>query len=102
MAKTQSLDELIAHHAAIFADQVLEAAKMADTEEDIRIAIETQLAFIKKEAGITWQGKHEVTVVSGRIDSVYDRVIIEYKNPASPADRLGPKADSPGTRKVVE
>jgi len=33
---------------------------MADNEEEIKIAIETQLAFIKKEAGITWQGKHEV------------------------------------------
>ncbi|RIK80285.1 MAG: hypothetical protein DCC68_11275 [Planctomycetota bacterium] len=74
---------------------------MADNEEEIKIAIETQLAFIKKEAGIEWQGKHEVTVVSGRIDSVYDRVIIEYKNPAS-GDKLGPKADSPGTKKVVE
>jgi hypothetical protein len=101
MPKTQSLDELIAHHASVFADQVRQAAEMADNEEEIKIAIETQLAFIKKEAGITWQGKHEVTVVSGRIDSVYDRVIIEYKNPAS-GDKIGPKADSPGTKKVVE
>src|SRR5688572_24714532 len=101
MPKTQSLDELIAHHASVFADQVRQAAEMADNEEEIKIAIETQLAFIKGAAGLTWQGKHEVTVVSGRIDSVYDRVIIEYKNPAS-GDKIGPKADSPGTKKVVE
>jgi len=69
MPAHESLDELLSRHAAVFADQVLEAAKMADTEEDIRIAIENQLAFIKKEAGITLVGKHEVTVVSGQRDS---------------------------------
>src|SRR4029453_5345988 len=102
MAGHESLYEELSQHAAVFADQILEAAKMADTEEDIRIAIENQLAFIKKKDGIKLAGKHEVTVARGRIDSVYDRVIIEYKNPASPGDRIGPKADSPGTKKVVE
>jgi hypothetical protein len=29
-------------------------------------------------------------------------VIIEYKNPKSPGDRIGPKADSPGSKKVVK
>jgi hypothetical protein len=62
---------------------------MADNEEAIKVAIETQLAFIKKEAGITWQGKCEVNVVSEGIDSVYDRVIIEHKNPASSARSQG-------------
>ena len=47
------------------------------------------------------EGHHEFTVASGRIDSVYSRVIIEYKNPRS-ADKIGPKADSPGSKKVVE
>ncbi len=41
-------------------------------------------------------------MASGRVDSVYDRVIIEYKNPKSPGARIGPKADSPGSKKVVE
>jgi hypothetical protein len=46
------------------------------------------------------EGKHEFTVASGRVDSVYSRVIIEYKNPKS-ADKIGPKADSPGSKRVV-
>src|SRR2546423_11115733 len=75
---------------------------MADKEEEIRIEAEKQLAFIQREAGVKLEGKHEFTVASGRVDSVYDRVIIEYKNPASPGARIGPKADSPGSRKVVE
>ena len=102
MASHESLDTLIARKAAEFADQIKQAAAMADKEEEIRIAVETQLAFVQKEAGIKLEGKHEFTVASGRVDSVYDRVIIEYKNPKSPADRIGPKAVSPGTKKVVK
>jgi len=82
-------DELISHQAAEFADNIKAAAARADKEEEIRIATETQLAFIQREAGIKLEPKHEFTVASGRVDSVYDRVIIEYKNPASPAARIG-------------
>ena len=102
MPKTESLDELIAQKAAEFADQIKAAAQMADKEEEIRIEAERQLAFIEKATGIKLEGKHEFTVASGRVDSVYDRVIIEYKNPKSPGARIGPKADSPGSKKVVE
>ncbi len=105
MPKTQSLDEFIARKAAEFADHVRNAAELSDNEEEIKIEVETQLAFIKKEAGIDFEevkGKHEYTVAKGRIDSVYSRVIIEYKNPADPGACLGPKLDSPGTKKVVE
>src|SRR5437773_8444391 len=96
MPKTESLDELIAKNAAEFADQIKAAALMADKEEEIRIEAERQLAFIEKQTGIKLEGKHEFTIASGRADSVYDRVIIEYKNPKSPGARIGPKADSPG------
>jgi hypothetical protein len=102
MPKTESLDELISKKAVEFADQIKAAASMADKEEEIRIEAEKQLAFIQKEAGIKLEGKHEFTVASGRVDSVYSRVIIEYKNPKSPGDHIGPRADSPGSKKVVE
>src|SRR2546423_7098920 len=75
---------------------------MADKEEEIRIEAEKQLAFIQRDAGVKLEGKHEFTVASGRVDSVYDRVIIEYKNPSSPGARIGPRADSPGSKKAVE
>ena len=102
MVKIQSLDDLISKKAVEFADQIKAAAAMADKEEEIRIEAEKQLAFIQKEAGIKLEGKHEFTVASGRIDSVYDRVIIEYKNPADAGARIGSSPKSPGARKVVE
>ena len=100
MSKHQSLDDLISKKAAEFADQIKAAAAMADNEEEIRIELERQLAFIQKEVGIKLEGKHEFTVASGRVDLVYSRVIIEYKNPKT-GDKIGPKADSPGSKKVV-
>jgi len=101
MPKHESLDDLIAKKAVEYADQVKAVAAMADKEEEIRIESEKQLAFIQQAAGIKLHGQHEFTVASGRIDSVYSRVIIEYKNPKS-ADKIGPRADSPGSKKVVE
>lgn len=97
-----SLDDLIGPKAAEYADRIRAVAAKADKEEEIRIESERQLAFIQREAGIKLEGKHEFTVASGRVDSVYSRVIIEYKNPKSASDRIGPKVDSPGSRKVVE
>ena len=101
MPRIQSLDELISRKAVKFAERIRAIAAMADKEEEIRIEAERQLAFIEKETDVKLQGKHEFTVASGRVDSVYNRVIIEYKNPASPGDRIGPKAESPGGKKVI-
>lgn len=100
--KPTSLDELISRKAEEFADQVRATAKLADKEEEIRIEVASQLKSIQKDAGITLDTKHEFTVASGRVDSVYNRVIIEYKNPSSPSARIGPSANSPGAKKVVE
>jgi DNA (cytosine-5)-methyltransferase 1 len=102
MPTAASLDELIARKAVEFADQVKKTAALADKEEEIRVAVEQQLAFIEKEAGVELHGKQEFTVAKGRVDSVYSRVLIEYKNPSNPGARIGPKADSPGAKKVVE
>jgi len=102
MREIHSLDDLISKKAIKFANEMKAVAATANKEEEIRIAVERQLAFIEKEAEITLEGKHEFTVASGLVDSVYDRVIIEYKNPHSPSDRIGPKANSTGSKKVVK
>jgi SAM-dependent methyltransferase len=102
MANPQSLDEVIGKQAAEFAEQVRHAAALATKEEEIRIEVERQLAFLEQMTGVRLEGKHEFTVAKGRIDSFYTRVLVEYKNPSSPGDRLGPRLDSPGSKKVVE
>ncbi len=99
MPTAPSLDELIAHKAVEFADQVKKAAALTDKEEEIRIEVEKQLAFIQKEAGVELHGKHEFTVAKGRVDSVYSRVLIEYKNPSDAGARIGPAPTPPAARR---
>lgn len=102
MAIQTRIDDLISGRAKLYAERISAAALRATKEEEIRIASERELAFIAQAAGITLEGKHEFTVASGFVDSVYDRVLIEYKNPSSASAKLGPKLDSPGTKRVVE
>lgn len=94
------IGELISLKAPDFANKVIEAASRAKNEAEVRFEVVKQLAFIEKEAGIELDVRHEFTVASGRVDSVYQRVIVEYKNPKSKADRIRPK--SVGTERVVE
>jgi len=96
-----TLDEVIKKSAKVFAESLSSIAAKAKKEEEIRIATEHQLALLQHAAGIKLEGKHEFTVASGFVDSVYDRVIIEYKNPASAGSKIGPSLDSSGTKKVI-
>jgi hypothetical protein len=99
--RSDNRDQLVADKAKQYASALIAAVPRAHTEEDIKIASERQLGQIEKDAEIKLEARHEFTVASGRADSVYDRVVIEYKNPKSSADRIGPDLDSPGTKKVV-
>lgn len=96
----KSLDEIISKHATDLAGQLKRAAATASKEEEVRIAAERELAFIEREAGIQLKGQHEFTIGTGRADSVYDCVIIEYKNPAG-ADKLSTRSGAPGNKKVI-
>jgi isocitrate dehydrogenase kinase/phosphatase len=90
------LDDIIKQRAKLYAERLTLAVSKVKKEEEIRIASEHELAFLQETAGIKLEGKHEFTVASGFVDSVYDRVIIQYKNPNSVASRIGPSLDSPG------
>ena len=73
----------------------------ARSEEDIRIGTERELALLADKAGIELKGSHEFTVASGRIDSVYDQLFIEYKNPKSRNSRIGGTSSSSGSKALV-
>jgi hypothetical protein len=96
------LDDIIKQRAKSYADRLTLEASKAKKEEEIRIASEHELPFLQDAAKIKLEGKHEFTVASGFVDSVYDRVIIEYNNPSSSSARIGASLDSPGTKKVIE
>jgi hypothetical protein len=102
MEENRSLDELLGTHASGFVRALHEAAARAGHEEHIRIATERQLGFLQREVEISLEGEHEFTVATGRIDSVYERVLIEYKNPNDASARIGETLTARGSLNLVE
>jgi hypothetical protein len=94
-------DEYINRKADIFASILKQSVQKASNEEDIKIAVESEIRQLAKEADLELEAKYEFTVAKGRIDSAYDRVFIEYKNPKS-SDRLSANPNDKGNQKVVE
>jgi hypothetical protein len=81
--KPESLDEIVSHHAAVLAEQIQAAAAWAKSEMDLQIEVAGALKEFAKRAQIKLEGHHNVTVATGRPDSVYGSVIVEYKNPGT-------------------
>lgn len=102
MPSSASLDAIIKKHAIEFAEHVRAAAKSAGSEMDVQVEAASQLKAVGKAAGIKLHEAHNHTIAEGRPDSVYNRVIVEYKNPASPSERIGSSLDAAGSKKVVE
>src|ERR1700722_1668339 len=100
-ADRRELASIIEKASAEFAEKLTAAAKLAVTEADIRSAADRELFKVEQVAGIALEARHEFTVASGRVDSVYDRVIVEYKNPASKTDCIGAALTDRGTAKIL-
>lgn len=77
------LESLVETESPKIAEEVLEVARSAETEEDLREGVSTALAFFARKAGIQLQARHEYSIGTGRADSVYSLVVIEYKVPGS-------------------
>jgi hypothetical protein len=97
-------DQLITQKAEEFANNLKQAIQKVKNEEDIKIATELQIQQVAKDVDIELEAKYEFTVAKtkGRIDSAYDRVFIEYKNPNSKGDRLSARLEDTGNQKVIE
>ena len=76
-----SLDEIVNHSAAVLAEQIQAAASWAKSEMDLQIEVAAALKDFAKKAQIKLEGHHNITIATGRPDSVYGSVIVEYKNP---------------------
>lgn len=81
--KPESLDEIVSHYAVLLAEQIQAAAAWAKSEMDLQFEVAGALKEIAKRAQIKLDGHHNVTIATGRPDSVYGSVIVEYKNPGT-------------------
>jgi len=81
--KQESLDETVIRSAIVVAEQIQNAAAWAKSEMDLQIEVAGALKEFARQAKITLQGHHNFTVATGRPDSVYGSVIVEYKDPGT-------------------
>ncbi len=93
-----SLDEIVTLSAADVAHQIQKAAAWAKSEMDLQVEAAAALKGFAGEAKITLEGHHNVTVATGRPDSVYGSVIVEYKDPGT----LSPNKDAAPNKAVIE
>ena len=96
--KPESLDEIVSHSATTLAEQIQAAAGWAKSEMDLQIEVAGALKDFAKRAQIKLEGHHNVTVATGRPDSVYGSVIVEYKDPGN----LSRNKDAAGNKAVIE
>jgi N-6 DNA Methylase len=94
----ESLDEIVSHSAVVLADQIQKAAAWAKSEMDLQIEVAGALKEFARRAKITLEVHHNVTVATGRPDSVYSNVIVEYKDPGS----LSGNRDAANNKKLIE
>jgi len=78
--RKESLDEIVSHSAVVLADQIQKAAAWAKSEMDLQIEVAGALKEFARKAKITLEVHHNITVATGRPDSVYSNVIVEYKD----------------------
>jgi hypothetical protein len=96
-ARTPSLDETIRKGAATLAEQIRATAGWAKSEMDLQVEVAAALKNFAKHAHIVLEGHHNVTIATGRPDSVYGGVIVEYKTPGT----LSASRDSAAHRALV-
>ncbi len=94
MDKPASLDEIVSHSAIVLADQIQKAAAWAKSEMDLQVEVAGALKEFARRAQITLEGHHNVTIATGRPDSVYGSVIVEYKDPNTLSPTKGRRAKS--------
>jgi len=98
-SKPESLDEIVSRSAVTLAEQIQAAAAWAKSEMDLQIEVAHALKDFAKRAQITLEGgHHNVTIATGRPDSVYGSVIIEYKDPKY----LSPKKDAAPNKALID
>ncbi|MFW6116180.1 MAG: N-6 DNA methylase [bacterium] len=76
-------DEIIQRHAPRIAYAIRDAAQGSPLEAEFREAVEDLLAELAAQADVPLRTHHEYTVASGRADTVYNRLVIEYKRPGT-------------------
>jgi hypothetical protein len=83
----------------VIAGQIQSAASWAKSEMDLQVEVAGILKDFAWRAKINLSdGHHNITIATGRPDSVYGSVIVEYKEPG----KLSPKKGAARIKAVID
>jgi SAM-dependent methyltransferase len=92
------IENLIKENAQTVAEQIQKAASSARNETEFRISISKIIDQFAAQSNLKLEAREEYTLIYGRADSVYSRLIIEYKKP----ETLKKTPDALANRKAIE
>jgi SAM-dependent methyltransferase len=75
------IENFIKEKAQAIAEQIQEAASSARNETEFRISVSKIIDKFATQSNLKLEAREEYTLIYGRADSVYSRLIIEYKKP---------------------
>lgn len=81
-----NLEQTLALLAPAVAEELAAASKKGGTEADFRREAARILEDAAKKAGMDLSPRDEYSVASGRVDSLYNKLVIEYKAPGKLKD----------------
>lgn len=92
------IENLIKEQAQTVAEQIQKAASSARNETEFRISVSKIIDKFAAQTNLRLEAREEYTLIYGRADSVYSRLIIEYKKPKT----LKRIPDTLANRKAIE
>jgi hypothetical protein len=87
---SQDLEKIAHELAPDVAQRMLAAAHASRTEADFRREAALILEDVASKAGVVLTAREEYHVACGRVDSVYNRLVIEYERPGTLGERNAP------------
>jgi len=96
-AVSQDLEKIANQLAPDVARRMLAAAQASRTEADFRREAALILEDVASKAGVVLTAREEYHVARGRVDSVYNRLVIEYERPGT----LGERKAAPGNKHAI-
>ncbi|MCL6449792.1 MAG: N-6 DNA methylase [Acetobacteraceae bacterium] len=93
-----TVEELVSRSASRVAQALQESAGRGGTEADFRREAARVLEETALEAGLVLKPRDEYSVARGRVDSLYNRLVLEYKRPGT----LRPSNAGHANKSVIE
>jgi methylase of polypeptide subunit release factors len=80
------IENLLAEHSKNIAEKIQEACKNSRNEAEFRNKISFLIENLAKDLKLNLNLREEYTLINGRADAVYNRLVIEYEPPMSLKD----------------